>query len=724
MQQDQQLYINDQLVDLADDPIPYTLQINDLGNLQSQQANFTKQFALNLTQRTRAIMGFPDDVNFNTGLVYTQMPAKYVVSGVEIVSNGFIEVQSIQNNIANVQLLAGNGDFLERIGYQIYDMGDSLSPASGYGQNKVWDAYNDCYWDVAHAAASQQKTDGWIFPVIDFGQFLDPLNYDFTLNVLGMRPAFFLHTAIELLVQSTGYRINTQKSCLYNNPVFANLYKKILIPCCNSPFEHGTDFQNSNNGKGPSWTASGQTVIQHARTGNVNDQAGIVNLSGFNNYAPPGDANTKYTAIFTFDLYMSGVRGSNDPAFINIFFTITNPDGSIFNVTQSNFQLDDRATPIGSNLGEKYAEYEFTGNKLQYDFETIPGQALNITYNFNHVGLNFGDTIGIVRPGATLAIELNETDVLYGQQIQCERILPDISQIDFLQDTLQGFGLILLANPNDNTITFASFKDIVKNIPIANDWSEKCINQGKEVSFQLANLTQTNYLRYQLDTSVDINLLPKYFADDQIDINDKTLNPNTAEQDLFVRPWAPSRNRPYYGGTAAEVLMIDRTVIGGGDTFSIGVTPRLLIDQKIDLRNVGAAGSNTTVSFWNGLGNEGIYNPDDPTNVRINDIISVPYFYKPDAPDLDGAANHLAWKDMPGSSSTLPGLKSVYYPEFQHILDQTKIVIRYFNLTPYDIASFDFLIPIYLRQDNCYYYCNKIDSWIKGQPCKLELIKL
>ena len=45
-------------------------------------------------------------------------------------------------------------------------------------------------------------------------------------------------------------------------------------------------------------------------------------------------------------------------------------------------------------------------------------------------------------------------------------------------------------------------------------------------------------------------------------------------------------------------------------------------------------------------------------------------------------------------------------------------------LTPRDIAGLDLLIPIYLAQHNAYFYINKIDSWRKGQPCKIELVKL
>ena len=70
------------------------------------------------------------------------------------------------------------------------------------------------------------------------------------------------------------------------------------------------------------------------------------------------------------------------------------------------------------------------------------------------------------------------------------------------------------------------------------------------------------------------------------------------------------------------------------------------------------------------------------------------------------------------------GFKTQYYPELQKVLQQTKKVVRYMLLTPRDILELDLMIPVYLQQDCAYYYINKIDSWRKGQPCKIELIKL
>src|ERR1700761_360281 len=118
-----QLYINDQLVDLSDDsPIALTFQINNLAEVQNQQGNTSNQFKLPLTQRNRRILGFPDNVAFTTNASYQQYAAKLVQDGLEILPFGIAELNSIEQDNANVTVLSGNVDFFDAIDGKLYDM--------------------------------------------------------------------------------------------------------------------------------------------------------------------------------------------------------------------------------------------------------------------------------------------------------------------------------------------------------------------------------------------------------------------------------------------------------------------------------------------------------------------------------------------------------------------------------------------------------------------------
>ncbi|HAL83231.1 MAG TPA: hypothetical protein DCO83_14200, partial [Mucilaginibacter sp.] len=88
--------------------------------------------------------------------------------------------------------------------------------------------------------------------------------------------------------------------------------------------------------------------------------------------------------------------------------------------------------------------------------------------SINNIGTNKAkDTYAIFYHGSYLSIVTNEQAVLWQQPIQCERILPNVAMLDLLKDTLQRQALILIADPNTNTVIFTSLKTIFANIPLA-----------------------------------------------------------------------------------------------------------------------------------------------------------------------------------------------------------------------------------------------------------------
>ena len=698
-----QLYINNQLVDLNDDsPIALTFQINNLAEVQNQQGNTSNQFKLPLTQRNRQILGFPDDVAFTTNAPYMQYPAKLIQDGLEILPYGTAELNSIEQNNANITVLSGNVDFFDAIDGKLYDMGDSTSQWSNYGQLLAWQPY-DHIWSLDNAAHSQIKTEGWIYPVIDYG-FMAGDDFTAPIDVHMLRPGFFIKTAIDLLLQSAGYK---GKGSLLNDL----LYPRLICQFSNGSWDHGTDYQNKVDDRGISVSSSQTTLLDHP---DVNNPAGTLRWDTIS--SDPGNqysgnylfsANQINAVKITVTIPHVRLEGRITPDDDHSHLEITvnyhdpgapgsddEPISGVLDLTWINDRYTD-TNPKGwhqtSGSGSNIRGYQDLYNNV-LTFETTLPQGGSIYIGYAWKGKT--PSSATIYPGATLLIESQNQDVKYGQTVQCERIFPDVSQKDLLKDTLQRFGIICQTDNASKTISFNSLKDIVNNVPIAKDWSSKCIDQGKQVAFQLGSYAQVNYMKYKEDD----NVLPKDFANDQINIADTTL---PATNDLFESQFSPTLNRPYIGGTVAQIKMIDST--SDSNDFSIGVSPRILIDEKRKLPPGKA------VTFTDGGGN----------NIVINDTISVPYFYKP-----DGAYN-LCFCDAPSTgASPLPGLKTKYYPEFQKILTQTKKVTRYLLLNPRDILELDLLIPVYLQQDNAYYYINKIDSWRKGQPCKVELVKL
>nr|WP_294947866.1 hypothetical protein [uncultured Mucilaginibacter sp.] len=682
-----QLYLNNQLANLGDDsPIALTFQINNLAEVKNQQGNTSNQFKLPLTQRSRQILGFPDDMAFTTGLPYDNYEAKIIQDGLEIIPNGIAVLNGIEDDSAAITVLSGNVDFFDTLDAKIYDMGDS---STAIGKQELLKPYLH-KWDIDTVVNSRQNTEGFIWPVVDYGTITYPAaTPDDVIDIRQMRPGFFLKTLVALMAKQAGYRINPN-SFLLKQP----LYNKLIIQFANDDFSHGADYQNTDDNLG--------IIVQNGLTQvHTNDSYQedlrfskvLLDPSGcFKSNAYVAGARVDITATVTYSLTLAAKRLLGDGGGkAHIYFILKDTDGNETELARNTHTLDNDATIVDAYAHIKpgffgsggIAVKTFNNQTLSVDAELVAGQRLKIVYEVNHIAA--ADEYSAIPGTATFKVETKRREVLPGQKVQCERIFPDISLKDLLKDTLQRFGIICQTDSATRTVTFASFKDIVGNIPIAKNWTGKCLNQGKVISFHLGGYAQVNYMKYKEDEAV----LPIGFGNAQINVKDKTLPATT---DLFESQFAATQTRPYIGGTIAQILKVDRSADDTEVAFSIGTQPRTLINQTLNLLERGKQ-----VAFTDG------------SNTRIvNDIISTPYFARADA------VESLDWEY----------LRKAYYPELEKILQQTKKVVRYFMLSPRDILELDLLIPIYLEQDSAYYYINKIDSWRKGQPVKVELVKL
>jgi hypothetical protein len=689
-----QLYLNDQLADLSDDqPIALTFQINNLADVKNQQGNTSNQFKLPLTQRNRQILGFPDDIAFCTNLPYQKYQAKLIQDGLEIIPYGIAELNGIEQDTANITILSGNVDFFDAIDGKLYDMGDSTSITSNYGQTLLWKQY-DHVWNVDNVADSQHYTGGWIWPVVDYGA-IDATNFTAPIDVHYLRPGFFIKTAIEIMLKSAGYK---GAGSLLADP----LYPLMICQFSNSSFEHGTDYQNQPDALG--LDVQQQTPTKITRLFNSSNGAGYYNWDTVN--ADPGNqlvpardvyiskaVNTITISVFVPRVHLHGRLTTDQKTAFTMHIVYRDPNYPATPDTElSNFDFsfDGYAENKngnnpggwvrynGTNGSNLTADLDILNSKFSCDTQLPVGGGIYLSYVLH------GGTPSWVEvyPGVQMTIKSQLQTVQYSQTIQCERIFPDISQKDLLKDSLQRFGVICQTDNAGKTISFNSLRDIVNNIPIAKDWSSKVLDQGRQVTYQLGNYAQINYMQYQDDDNI-----PKKFGWSQVIIADQTL-PASAE--LFTSPFAPTLNRPFTGGTIAQIKTIDDT--NDSKDFSISVSPRILIDQKTKLP------TDKPVTFTDNAGHTRV----------VNDYISTPYFYK------DGSTPNL----------TFNYLRKQYYPQLEKILTQTKKVVRYILLNPRDILELDLLIPVYIAQDSAYYYINKIDAWRKGQPTKVELVKL
>ncbi|WP_295772860.1 hypothetical protein [uncultured Mucilaginibacter sp.] len=669
-----QLFLNDILVDLTDDsPIALTFQINNLAEVKNQQGNTSNQFKIPLTQHNRKILGFADDIAFSTNAPYRQFTAKIVQDGMEIIPYGLAELNNVENNTAAITVLSGNVDFFDAIDGKIYETGDPKS----IWYNSGWEQYLH-NWTLQNVVRSQNHTYGWIWPIVDYGML--PKQFDGTpeIDVRYLRPGFFLKSFIELMVQRTGYTINPD-SFLLKQP----LYDKLIVQFANDNFEHGISYDSSksSNLSLEAVSTRDQSYV-HGQIG-ANEDFFFSNVIKGQNVFAGGKA---YVALTDVEVdvslqYNLRYQSKKTKGLVTISVKKYSTKGGAPEVIVSK-PYDSNGAVLQMN-GYTFSYVKNYNNEvLNVSTKLTTGESLRVWWDIEQDVKK--DTSFVMLSGARFLVTEKPGNMLYGHQVQCERIFPDIGQKDLLKDTLQRFGIICQTDANRRMITLASFRDIVNNISCAVDWTNKCLDQGKNITFQLGNYAQNNYLKNKEDDNI-----PPGTADSVIVVNDKTL---PATGTLFESQFAPTLNRPYIGGNTAQILKIDKSNDADSVDFSISTQPRLLIHNMVALT------SNQRVKFVDGTGAEQFENT----------AICTPYF------DKAGGEYSLHFEN----------LRKQFYPELEKILYETKKVVRYFLLTPRDILELNLLIPIYLQQDGTYYYINKIDSWRKGQSTKVELIKL
>lgn len=646
-----QLYLNDEPVELSDDtPIALTFQINNLAEVKNQQGNTSNQFKIPLTARNRAILGFPADTPVTNEKPYRKYAAKVIQDGIEIIPNGFAEIRQTDEQFADLAVLSGNVDFFDLLIGKIYDMSAQF-------------AKYEHVWNLQNAFNSQNKTDGWIWPIVDYGYFTGEVNE--VIDVRYQRPAFFLHTAIEEICALTGFEV---KGKMLDLP----MYKKLLVAFANDEFQHGDTYTAENGGfsskvKKTSNQAMPKNTLQAPVTFTqiLNDPSLSYNPAT-SEYTAKEIVSVKATVKYSLENTDTYVGGSTPATHIKV-------------QKFSNGQWTDVGENSHANTLPAGTVQYFYDKTLSVETDLVVGDKLRVLWRHSPST----DRIkGVIYSGATFAVENVSQNVLFKQKVQCERIFPDITQKELLKDTFQRFGIICSTDNNRRVINFAQFKEIVENIPVAKDWSDKMIDQGKTVYFQLGDYARVNYMNYAEDETVKTG-----YGNSKIIIDDETL---AAENVLIESKFAATQPSLWNGIACAKIGMIE--IVNSEKQFNISVSPRILIDEKINLGSLGK-----TATFTDGQ-----------SSLSTTGTVSIPYFNK------DDGSENLSWDY----------LRETHYEELEHVLHRCKKIVRYFNLNAIDIYELDLLIPVYLRQEGAYFYINKIDSYIKGKPTKVELVRL
>jgi hypothetical protein len=660
-----ELYVNDLLIDLPfDSLVALSFAVNSLTDLKTVQGNISNSINLPATANNLAALGYPNDINFNgKNTVRKKLPCRYIQNGVEVIQQGTLRIIGATKDVIRVVISSGNSDFFDLISGKITDLN-----MSEY----------DHTWNQDIAINSRLHTSGYIYPIINYGNLAngDGTIYSSVINAHQMRPAVFAKTVVKKIIESAGYKFINK---IVDDPVTQPLYDNLLLPFAKDKFVHAKRY------------------IDQVLTDNL-----VAEKNTFHQYLDAGGGGSDF--LLTFDHVTQARPGSFDGTAFTAFEDMTvdidfhfhsivsgtlNPahrDGGDYQlhyapvsggdaiIARANLRIEDPNVVVTA-MSPFLHRYEKT--YLDYHL-TATGVKLNAG---DRIYMNIGVLYGCYQDinGVTLTIN-RSYEMTYGDHVQIESVLPDMTATDFLKFIQFLFCAIIQTDNVNKTVTIVPFGYIVQNLPSAVNWSDKLTNDSEDINLQIGDYCQQNEAKYNHDDTVS----PDTYGNGSFYITDENLD---LYQDIYDIPFAAS---------------LETLVLGDLRTLFINkITDRLAgemstaTEARICLLNKSAA----TIRYQAF---------DTVTPVVISSDIPLTYFTGlGSAPDL-----------------TMKIIFKNHYTDLVNVLNDQRKLTCYLMLNEIDIQTLDFFKPVYIQKYAGYFYISKITDFTGLKPCKVELIKL
>jgi hypothetical protein len=725
-----QVYINDELIDLVPgQAVAMTYQLNDVADLKNQRANFSNVFKAARSKQNDRKLGFVSDLNSNDKKPYRLLPARIIIDGEDVVTNGYATIKKV-DKYYNIVVYSGLLDLYEKLGdKKLKDL--DLSE------------FNHTF-DLTTIQSLLSATDGICYPIIDYGQLIlaNKILIDY------MRFSIYMKEIIERIYTEAGFTFTGE---FFDHPH----YDKLLLPFSNDKLV------NKSSATGGSFTASNFTGFDIT----VNDVFTIV--EGFTVSAGNG-SNCFDGSAYT--VGANNIRGK---------FSF---DGTL------NFPFGTRKIAVGimsSTRGilgyfNKTVTASSTSLKITVD---------NIDYDASEVitlQLKFDSGASMTITGTLKFIQ--DTIVPFKGFIPIADNVPDMKQKDFLKAVAQLYGLVYDIDLETQDVRMRFFDNLLINKAAAKDWSTKLDISKQDTKEFALDFAQNNHLSWSNGTEKDdaetsdlsdSGRVPYSLGRGVITSDNQNL---PLEKDAVVLPFAATEEviNTETAGFQPVTLPLIKIFIPTNQIFESTYTADGQADNAVPFyyspvyytavipynpSDTFGFGNNRRCEynghFWEWQSDEqelgkvpgaDLDNDDDGTTYE-----GKPY-WKPISPEI-GLLFKQSIKVKPRIVLAQPALFSddlefeaeqfggiffednVIIPAFNGHLDfttrvsenykvtqdtanNTKTVKAYFTLTPEDIKTLDFLVPIYIGYYSNFFYISRLDKYQQGESTQAELVKI
>lgn len=729
-----ELYIADQLCDLqGDEKIEVDYTIFDVTKIESRGGARSYSFELPKTDRNKTLLENPEMVNNLSQVPYTRLKCRCYIDGVDSLIR-FCEVASVKDSYS-IRLYGGNSDLfasikdkkLSELDMSEFDHYWILANVANGLARTVNEGYVypliDYHLDSPNAFINDYSKTiraDFMLPALYYNYVLQKIfdNTDYTwVNTIEDETEQVIIPASKLSEKNIHESKYTAVVSYSQNIVLSDTRAEIGYTANVGQFIIGdiiTDDSYGSTGEiyyisgGAPGTAGvirikgativppgfqgglGHTISVGAKYGTINTvttlqtpSAVIYNPDVLNQYSGTWYSlpYTPYTLFFvdivpiTLTMNIAVVNNTNLNSIFNILIRTASMGDAYFNIQ-----------PIQVGVGTTQLSFSITTG----DTLTLVGGG---TYVF---GLeNFTDFIQMsfkIKAGAEITIDYSSTlsvvqngDVIdqleYGQLININSLLPDITQLELLKNYMQMFCLLPVIDEPNKTVTLVKFDDILLNVPNCYDWSNKLdLTEEHEITFIDDNYGQTNNFKYKQDGDE-----PKPIGTDGVII---ISNSNLEkEKDVIELVFAGTNSV-----TRCEGLQVDNIGIFENGEYKSEREPRVLVADiqtypySITLTDSGAT-SYAASTF------------------------SRPYFIDSTKAFNLGFGNNLL---------------ANYYDLLSNVLSGVKLVKILVRLNVSDISQLDFTRPVFIQKYEAYFYISSIKgfSYTESKSTLVELVKL
>jgi len=711
-----ELYLNGKLVDLIEDiSTPLNYAIADIRNPKQRNGSYSKTIKLPATKPINILLTAIYDIanDIQTSGVVNFMPD----FNPNLKAEAILNIDSLTQFRGYMRLLQINYDqqSFVRTGYEVALIGELQNIYTVIGDSKMTDLslseFNHTYDRVTQKATwtSMGYGSGYVYPMINYGGVTAN-----SWDVTNFFPAVYFKTYIDKIFAFAGF---SYTSAFFNSAFF----KRLILPFCGDKFTISS-------------AQVAQRLFASDLAADIIDTIGIASSATqlrdpviFNHESlDPSNQYDPATGIFTaanagyYDFYCTGVCSGVTNGAVTVGGLNTLNISSYFSITvaaiTTTYPITINAPSVIPGIyGSNITLWSQTIAATSQTFFMNVGDTANIKIIQTMVNGGLGNIDFKINSGSVFINRITNTTIVAGNTLDMNIGLPiDIKQSDFLSSVLTMWNLYVEPDSNNpNNLIIETDADFYGSGKTWN-WTT-----GKKVdSSRMATVIPMGDLdarRYRFKYADDADYWNKFYSDKwketygekNIDItNDFLKNTNTNEVIFGATPIIGSTS---HDRIIPEIFAVSST----GVQTPMRSKPRVLY----------WAGAIATTYSWS-------YTEYNSVTTTESTYPYAGHLDNPYSPTIDlcfGVPREIFYANPYGATIyTTDNTYNRYHSKFiSEITDRnSKIVILYAYLKPYDIAVLSFRDRIFI--DGHYFRMQKIMDYdpTQYQTTKVELLKV